>query len=112
MEHLTFFNTKEQKKTTSLETDILQIGKHFILKQEYFRYSTYGKCHIVPLAGQFNRLSGLSFCRFLEKFVTNETIRAPPLSDFEHFKIGKETATDGRKRKILYWTERTDLRGQ
>jgi len=35
--------------------------------------------------------------------------RAPPFSILKTYKIGKEKAKDGRKRKILYWTERTNL---
>ena len=35
--------------------------------------------------------------------------RAPPFSILKTYKIGKEKAKDGRKRKILYWIEGTNL---
>lgn len=54
------------------------------------------KCLLIPLY--------TAFLFFVQCYA-----RAPPFSILKTYKIGKEKAKDGRKRKILYWIEGTNL---
>ena len=61
------------------------------------------------IAGRFFYCPVFFVCKILEVYEVRLPYPGTALSDFEYSKIGKEIATDGRKRKILYRTERTNL---